>query len=329
VIADPTVSRPRRAVALTPMETRRDVIIDAALAAEDLGYDAIIVPEGWGLDAGVVLADLAARTHRIRLVAGVLSIWSRTPATMAMLAATLDDISAGRFVLGLGTSTPALAERFHGEPFAGPAMRLERYVLAVRALLAGERAAHAEGRGIRLGQSPRPDIPIWVAGLGPRARAIARRHADGWFPAVMPLTAMRHVAGQVELDRPSHPVVVAGPFVDADHGGVIARQVVGWYITGMGTAYGDNVVAAGFADEVDALRSANPRPRFGAIVWPDRADPLLAELAATGGPDEVGPSLAGWDRVADVVTVGVAAPTREAIVAAIEAGAPASRAAAA
>jgi hypothetical protein len=100
---------PRRAVCFTPMEIDRRLVVDAARRAEQLGFEAVIVPEGWGLDSGVVLTEIALRTERIRLVAGIQSIWGRSAAQLAMEAASLSDVSAGRFVLGLGAGTPQLA----------------------------------------------------------------------------------------------------------------------------------------------------------------------------------------------------------------------------
>lgn len=92
----------RRGVQLTPMETRRDVIVRAAMLADSLGYESFSLPEGWGFDSTLVLTEIALRTQRITLVSGILSVWGRTPGTLAMNAATLHQISGGRYVLGLG-----------------------------------------------------------------------------------------------------------------------------------------------------------------------------------------------------------------------------------
>ena len=108
----------RRGVGLTPMETRRDVIVRAAMLADELGYESFSVPEGWGLDSTPVLTEIALRTTRIQIASGVLPVWGRTPATLAMTAATLHQVSAGRYVLGLGASTRALAEG--GDPDRQP-----------------------------------------------------------------------------------------------------------------------------------------------------------------------------------------------------------------
>jgi alkanesulfonate monooxygenase SsuD/methylene tetrahydromethanopterin reductase-like flavin-dependent oxidoreductase (luciferase family) len=160
------VTAGRRAIGLTPMETRLDVIVRAAELADELDYEAVQVPEGWGLDATLLLSQLIPRTRRITLATSVLSIWGRTPATLAMGAATLHATSGGRHILGLGASSPALVEGFHDRVFERPSEKLREVATAVRNLLDGGRCA----------QSP-PG-----AGLGPCASG-CRRHRNspsGW-----------------------------------------------------------------------------------------------------------------------------------------------------
>ncbi len=178
----------RRGVGLTPMETRRDVIVRTAALADDLGYELFAVPEGWGLDSAPVLAEIAMHTTRIKLASGVLSVWGRTPATLAMTAATLHQISGGRYVLGLGVSTRALAEGFHDTPFEHPARKLRDVVTQVRALLAGQPAQLSRAsaaRPLHLGQPPAPHLPIWVAALGDHTTRVAAELGDGWIPALV------------------------------------------------------------------------------------------------------------------------------------------------
>src|SRR5215472_11367995 len=170
------------------METRRDVIIRTAVLADELGYQIFALPEGWGLDSAPVLTEIALRTTRISLASGILSVWGRTPATLAMTAATLHQVCGGRYVLGLGASTKALVEGFHGTPFEHPAARLRDVVTEVRALLAGQPAqlGHARvARPLRLGQPPAPEVPIWVAALGHQTTRIAAELGDGWIPALV------------------------------------------------------------------------------------------------------------------------------------------------
>lgn len=159
------MSAERRGVAFTPMEVRREVLVRAAGLADELGYEVFSVAEGWGLDASALLAEIATRTRRITLVAGVLSVWGRSAGTIAMTAATLHQICGGRFVLGLGASTRQLVEGFHGVGYARPVDRLREVTVDVRALLRGERIRH----GLRLGQPAVPELPIWLAATGRRS----------------------------------------------------------------------------------------------------------------------------------------------------------------
>ena len=129
----------RLAVGLTPMETRRDVVLHLAERAEALGYDAFFVAEGWGHDAGVLLTEITTRTHRITIGTGILNIWGRTAATIPMLATSLTEVTGDRFALGLGSGSPPLAEGFHDVYFKAPVARLDAVTRQVRRLLAGER----------------------------------------------------------------------------------------------------------------------------------------------------------------------------------------------
>ena len=263
----------RRAVGLTPMETRRDVIVAAAVLADELGYETFAVPEGWGLDSTPVLAEIALRTSRIQVASGVLSVWGRTPATLAMTAATLHQMSAGRYVLGLGASTPALAEGFHDVPFGHPAGRLRDVLTAVRALLDGQPAELRRvpaARPLRLGQPPVPGLPIWVAALGPQATQVAAELGDGWIPALVARDRLPAWAARLRLTRAAAApgagafTVAAGPVTAAADDAAAARDIVAscvaWYLSAMGGVYARSVAAQGYPADVAAVIAANPRP---------------------------------------------------------------------
>jgi F420-dependent oxidoreductase-like protein len=166
-------------------------VADYVVEAERLGVDTVWSAEAWGTDAVVPLAYLAARTSRIRLGAGVMQITARTPSMTAMTAMTLDHVSAGRFILGLGVSGPQVVEGLHGVPYARPLERLRETFEVIRLALAGERVAYAgnqihlprpggEGKALRIGQPAHPDIPIHLATLGPRSLELTGAIADGW-----------------------------------------------------------------------------------------------------------------------------------------------------
>jgi len=157
--------RLRIGLSVMPLETRREAIIGLATEGDRLGYDGFFMPETWGYDMTVLLAEAAARTTRITLGTGILGIWNRSAATIAMAAATLHAMSGGRFELGLGASTPQLAEGLHDTPFAPPVPRMRRMITQIWALLRGERIPLAVTTNARA-----LNLPAVVADTDAKAR---------------------------------------------------------------------------------------------------------------------------------------------------------------
>src|SRR2546425_500520 len=181
--------RRRIALSVMPLETRREAIIGLATEGDHLGYDGFFLPETWAYDITVLLAEAAARTARITLGTGILGIWNRSAATVAMAGLTLHAMSGGRFVLGLGASTPQLAEGLHDTPFAPPVPRMRRMVTQIRALLRGERiplAVTTHARALKLNVPPAPTLPIHIAALGDAMTRLAGELADAWMPFLYP-----------------------------------------------------------------------------------------------------------------------------------------------
>ena len=168
--------------------------LELTRAAEHIGYDSVWTAEAYGSDAATVLAWLAAGTERIKLGAGILQIPARSAAMTAMTAATIDNISGGRMILGLGTSGPQVSEGFHGVRFGKQLQRTREYVAVVRMALAHQKVEYRgetmelplpDGPGKALKMTIRPvqeRIPIYLAALGPRNVALAGEIADGWLP---------------------------------------------------------------------------------------------------------------------------------------------------
>ncbi|HUA11228.1 MAG TPA: LLM class flavin-dependent oxidoreductase [Solirubrobacteraceae bacterium] len=155
---------------------------DRLLLAESLGYDAAYVTQVAGRDALTVITAYALESERIRVGTGVVPIYTRTPATMAQTAATIDELSGGRLNLGLGVSHRPVVEAWHGQTIERPVTEMREYVAIVRAILRGEEApAGAKwSTSFRLaGLEPRPQIPIYLAGLSPAMLRLAGEVADG------------------------------------------------------------------------------------------------------------------------------------------------------
>ena len=167
-------------------------VVEYVREAERLGVDFAWSAEAWGQDAVTAVAYLAAVTSRIRLGTGIIQITTRVPSMIAMTALSLDRLTGGRFVLGLGVSGPQVVEGMHGVRFERPLRRLRETVDIVEMALRGERIAYegehftlplpdGEGKAIALSMSPRPELPIYLATLGPRSLEFTGERAQGWL----------------------------------------------------------------------------------------------------------------------------------------------------
>jgi F420-dependent oxidoreductase-like protein len=173
--------------------TTADEQLELVREAERLGYDSAWVAEAYGSDAATVLAWLAAQTSRIHLGSAVFQIPARSPAMTAMTAATLDQLSGGRFRLGLGLSGPQVAEGWHGQRYDRPLARTRDYLSVVRLALERQRVAYqgetlqlplpdGPGKALKLTIAPAQQrLPIYLAAMGPQNLALAGELADGWL----------------------------------------------------------------------------------------------------------------------------------------------------
>jgi F420-dependent oxidoreductase-like protein len=167
-----------------------------AKEADSLGYDSIWAAEAYGSDAATVMAWMAANTKTAKIASGIFQMPARTPSMTAMTAATLDNISNGRMVLGLGMSGPQVVEGWHGQPFNHQLQRTREYVAIVRKALARETVTYegefyalprpgGPGKPLKLIIQPVQErIPIYLAAIGPKNTALAAEIADGWLPTL-------------------------------------------------------------------------------------------------------------------------------------------------
>jgi F420-dependent oxidoreductase-like protein len=242
--------------------------------AEALGFDSVWVPEAWGTDAISLLGALAARTERIRLGTGIVNVFSRTPTLLGQTAATLDLISNGRFILGLGTSGHQVVSGWHGMRFDRPLQRMRETVEIVRRVLRQERLRF-EGevfkldQGLKLLARPvRPAVPIFLATLTPAGLRLTGEVADGWIPTLfspnhLDLFRPELEAGARAAGRSLESLEIA-PYVcvllddDRARARDAIRPWVALYVGGMGSRsknfYNDVVARYGYADEAHDIQ---------------------------------------------------------------------------
>src|SRR3954464_14926750 len=162
--------------------------------AESVGFDSVWAAEAYGSDTATVLAWLAANTEKIKIGSAIFQMPGRSPAMTAMTAATLDNLSNGRMILGLGSSGPQVAEGWHGQRFAKQLARTREYVEILRKALARERLEYdgeiyelplpdGPGKALKLMIAPVQErIPIYIAAIGPKNTQLTGEIADGWMP---------------------------------------------------------------------------------------------------------------------------------------------------
>jgi alkanesulfonate monooxygenase SsuD/methylene tetrahydromethanopterin reductase-like flavin-dependent oxidoreductase (luciferase family) len=280
--------------------------------AERLGFDSVWVAEAWGTDAVSVLGWLAARTERIKLGSAIMQIPGRTPANTAMTAATLDLLSGGRFLLGLGTSGPQVVEGWHGQPWGRPLGKTREYVEIVRAALRREVVEHhgdhyripwdgpgATGLGKPLKLMLRPlraEIPIYLAALGPKNVALAAERFDAAFGPSL-------AAAPPDFEIATTVSVLVGDDVEALRD--VLRPHVALYVGGMG-AKGRNFYNAlvrryGWEDEAERIQelylAGKQREAIAAVP-----DELVDAVSLVGPKERIAERLEAW-RATPVTTL--------------------------
>ena len=306
------------AMGYAPPGTNPTELIALAQEAERLGYDSAWAAEAWGTDAVTVLAWLGATTTTLKLGAGIMQIAARTPAMTAMTAATLDLMSGGRVLLGLGASGPQVVEGWHGQPFGKPLGRTREYVEIVRAAIRRDLVEHAGehyeipyggddatglGKPLKLMLRPvRHEIPIYLAAIGPRNVALATEIADGWLPVWVAPDHLREVFGDaLTAAKPDFDVAAfAVPVAltdDVQAGRDFVKPHLALYVGGMG-AKGQNYYTAlvgRYGYEAEAARiqelylGGKKMEAIAAVP-----DALVDEVALVGPKERISERLDAW-----------------------------------
>ena len=245
-----------------------DAIPELAQLAEEHGFDCAWGGEANNKDPTVMLAAIAAVTTRLKVGSAVYHILGRTPATLALQAVGLDELSAGRFLLGIGSSNPTIA-RWHGQTFDHPLGRVEEYIQIVRAALRGEKLSF-EGKfftaqNFKMAFPPSGrSIPIYLAAFGPKMTRLAGRITDGVLINMANPIEIRRIAEEVRHGAeeagkdPSGLEIVCKVRCSVGHSYGAAREALGHALTYYALAdyYRDLLTRMGFGEEVEGMRVA-------------------------------------------------------------------------
>ncbi len=229
-------------------------MVEIAQEAKKLGYDAVFTAEAWGSDVFTPLAWIGAHTERIRLGTGIAQLSARAPTATAMAALTLDHLSKGRMILGLGVSGPQVVEGWYGGPFGKPLSRTREYINIVRQVLArkdpvvndGEHyplpytgeGSWGLGKPLKSITHPlREDLPIFLGAEGPKNVAMAAEIADGWLPLYYSPYRQEVYADQIKDAKPGFEIMQGVAMIicdDVEQGLLPVKQNLALYIGGMG-----------------------------------------------------------------------------------------------
>jgi F420-dependent oxidoreductase-like protein len=289
-------------------------LVELAQEAERLGYHSAWAAEAWGTDAVTVLSWLAATTTKLHIGSAIMQIPGRTPANTAMTAATLDLLSGGRFLLGLGTSGPQVVEGWHGQAWGKPITRTREYVEIVRRALRRETLEHSGehyeipyagddatglGKPLKLMLRPeRAEIPIYLAALGPKNVDLAFEIADGWLPIFFSPERARSAFGFESRNgfdiAPSVQVVVTD---DVATGRDWVRPMLALYVGGMGSRsqnfYNRLVRRYGYEEDAERIQSLylEGKQREAIAAVPDA---LVDDVALVGPRERIAERLDAW-----------------------------------
>jgi len=318
-----------------PPGTNPAELVPLVQEAERLGFDSVWAAEAWGTDAVTVLAWVGASTSRIKLGSAIMQIPGRTPGNTAMTAATLDLMSGGRFILGLGTSGPQVVEGWHGEPWGKPLGKTREYIELVRTALRREVLEHhgehyripydgagatGLGKPLKLMMRPlRADIPIYLAAIGPKNVALAAEIADGWLPMLVVPERFYDAFGPSLAGAREGFEIAAGVTVlvgdDVESLRDAIKPHIALYVGGMGAKgknfYNSLISRYGWEAEAAEIQELylGGRQREAIASVPDE---LVDAVALVGPKERIRDRLDAW-RETPVTTLIVGSPQPEAL----------------
>lgn len=261
------------AIVVDRMEKLEDGrLFDEIRAADDAGVHSVWVGESWGWDAFSAMTLIADRTRAIQVGSGIVNVFSRTPGALAQHFGTLDRLSGGRMLIGLGTSGPNVIEQFHGVKYEKPLRRLREYVEIINILMRGDRLEYrgdifSFDRAFTLQfETVRPHIPSYIAALSPKSIEQTAEIADGWLPIWTPVGDLAPMIGEFRrqvsgFGRGPDSVTVRSPGAitvtkNVERTRQAAAATFAFYVARMGTFYHEHISRLGHGELADSIREA-------------------------------------------------------------------------
>jgi 5,10-methylenetetrahydromethanopterin reductase len=267
-------------------------IFDCTKVLNNYSADSIWIPETWGMDCCSVLSNVSNITKKPKLGSSIINIYSRSPALIAMSAVTLDTLSNGRFILGLGTSSKPIVEDWHGLEFMNPLQRMREYVNIIRLIISGEKVLydgkffHMKNFGLLI-HPPRKKIPIYLAAINQKMVDLTWEIADGVIFYLRPLQELKKTIEKMQARK---KIDVACQLItcvsdDSEKAIIRAKQTIAFYVS-VGKIYREFLASNGFQKETmaifDEYEKNGLKDNYRFVT-----DKMMTSLSASGNPQDV------------------------------------------
>lgn len=285
---------------LGPLLSMREILLCAKMADQQENVDSLWVPESWGRESFATLGAISQVTRKVSLGTSIINIYSRTPAIVAMAATTLDMLSDNRTIIGLGASTAAIVENWHGLKFNRPASRMKEYIECLRLMTRGEKVKY-NGEFFQINnfkilhQPQRANIPIFMAAVNKKMVSMASKLADGILLYLRPLEELKRTATELKQATKGKSFEIACSFICAmsnkepEKARARAATTLAFYIA-VGEYYSKFLADNGFKIEVEEI-SAEYRKAGADNAAKYVSDRMLSSLVICGSSEECRESL--------------------------------------
>jgi len=271
---------------------KHDEVLRCASIADRLGVESLWIPESWGREAFVTIGSITALTKRVLLGTGIIGIYSRSPASIAMAITTLDALSNGRALLGLGASSKAIVENWHGMRFSNQIARMREYVELVRLICRYDKVSYTgkiyKLNNFKLGFKPiREHVPIYIAAVNEKMLKLSASIADGVMLFLRPIDDLKRTVHKLKINNDSFDVacvIITAISKDGELARERARKTLAFYAA-VGKIYGDFLASHGFKDEVEHIIDEYKKHGLDNVhkLIPDR---MLDSITIAGAPEE-------------------------------------------